>query len=84
MLRGRITRALWLGLLAFLGLYVYGIVIGAFSPAELIGFTVIAAVGAVLFSVHLFRVHRVMSDPGHPEHDRLMRGTQHERERRGF
>lgn len=83
-LREGITRALWLGLLGFLGLYVYGIVMGAFSPGELIGFTVVAVVSAALFVLHLLRVHRAMREPGHPEHDRLMRGTQEERERRGF
>jgi hypothetical protein len=42
-LREKLGALVPLAILAYLGFYVYGLVMGAFSPGELIGFTTIAA-----------------------------------------
>ena len=68
--------------LAFLGFYVYGLVMGVFSPKEMIGFTVLAVFFAASFVVHVVRVRRAMRDP--EQHDRIMHELHTHRERRGF
>ena len=78
----RLSRLFLLAGLAYLGFYVYGLVMGVFSPTEMIGFTVLAALFAAAFVVHVVRVKRAMRDP--QEHDRIMRELHAQRERRGF
>jgi len=79
---GTLSRlALLLGL-AYLGFYVYGLIMGVFSPLELWGFTVLALVFAAAFVVHMVRLRRAMRTPG--AHEQLMREAHVYRERRGF
>jgi membrane protein implicated in regulation of membrane protease activity len=69
--------------MGYLGFYVYGLVMGAFAPLELLGFTVVAIVFAVLFAIHAVRVSRAMRDDDGFRHSEMRR--QHElRQRRGF
>jgi uncharacterized membrane protein len=68
--------------LAYLGFYVYGVVLGVFSPVELIGFTALAFVFTGLFVVHMVRVRRAMRTP--EQRAEMMREAHVYRERRGF
>jgi membrane protein implicated in regulation of membrane protease activity len=68
--------------LAYLGFYVYGLVMGVFSPTEMIGFTVLGVFFAAVFVLHVVRVRRAMRDP--EQHDRIMHELHTQRERRGF
>jgi hypothetical protein len=68
--------------LAYLGFYVYGVVLGVFSPVELIGFTVLAFFFAGVFAVHIVRVRRAMRTP--EQRAAMMRKAHVHRERRGF
>ena len=68
--------------LAYLGFYVYGVVLGVFSPVELIGFTALAFVFTGLFVVHMVRVRRAMRAP--EQRAEMMREAHVYRERRGF
>jgi hypothetical protein len=77
-----LSRLALLGALAYLGFYVYGLVMGVFSPFELLGFTILAVVFAAAFVVHLVRIRRAMKAPG--QHEVMMRQAHVYRERRGF
>ena len=79
---GVLSRLALLVGLAYLGFYVYGIVMGVFSPVEMIGFTTIAAVCLAAFVVHSVRYRRALKDP--QQHDAIMREAHVYRERRGF
>jgi hypothetical protein len=79
---GNISRLALLAALGYLGFYVYGLVMGVFSPFELVGFTIVAAVCAAAFVVHAVRIRRAMRTPG--EHEAIMRQAHVYRERRGF
>ena len=68
--------------LGYLGFYVYGVVMGVFSAVELIGFTVLAAVFAVAFVLHVIRVRRAMRVP--EQRAAVMREEHRFREHRGF
>jgi membrane protein implicated in regulation of membrane protease activity len=68
--------------LAYLGFYVYGLVMGVFSLTGMIGFTVLAVFFAATYVVHTIRVRRAMRDP--EQHDRIMHELHTQRERRGF
>lgn len=68
---------------AYLGFYVYGVIIGVFSPLELIGFTIIAVVltiGSALLAIALRRGWTKLDEPT-PAQARAIRAR---RERRGF
>lgn len=79
---GKLSRLALLVALGYLGFYVYGLVMGVFSPLELFGFTILAAVFAAAFVVHLVRIRRAMKTPG--QHEAIMREAHVFRERRGF
>ena len=79
---GALSRLALLAALAYLGFYVYGIVMGVFSPIEMIGFTIIAALCLAAFVVHSVRYRRALRDPR--QHDAIMREAHVYRERRGF
>jgi hypothetical protein len=79
---GNLTRLALLVALAYLGFYVYGLIMGVFSPFELLGFTILAVVFAAAFIVHMIRLRRAMRTPG--AHEALMREAHVYRERRGF
>jgi mannose/fructose/N-acetylgalactosamine-specific phosphotransferase system component IIC len=83
-LRTKIVTLIWLGMLGFLGFYVYGLVLGVFSPFELVGFTVMAVVFAVLFMFHARRTRRAIHDESHPSHDEMARTARRQLEKRGF
>ena len=75
-------RLLLLGGLVFLGLYCYGLVMGVFSPGEMVGFTVIAVGVVVAYAIHAIRLRRRTEDPS--ERPAIMRELHDQRERRGF
>jgi TRAP-type C4-dicarboxylate transport system permease large subunit len=79
---GSLSRLALLAGLAYLGFYVYGIVMGVFSPLEMVGFTIIAAICLAAFVIHSVRFRRALSDPR--QHDAIMREAHVYRERRGF
>lgn len=67
---------------AYLGFYVFGLVMGVFGPGQIPLFTVIAALVVVAAVVRLLRARRAVEDP-QARHERMR--EQHElRERRGF
>ena len=77
-----IAAALYLAALGYLGLYFYGLFMGAYSPSQLVGFTVVAIGLGAVCAIHALRVHRAMRDP--ETHRELVRKVRHYRERRGF
>lgn len=79
---GNLTRLALLAALAYLGFYIYGVIMGVFSPTELLGFTVLAVAFAAAFVVHMIRIRRAMKTPG--QHEAIMREAHVYRERRGF
>jgi TRAP-type C4-dicarboxylate transport system permease large subunit len=68
--------------LGYIGFYVYGIVLGVFSPVEFIGFTALAFLFVGVFAVHVVRVRRAMRTP--EQRGAMMREAHVHRERRGF
>lgn len=54
---------------------------GVFSPGELIGFAIIAA---VVFGVHAVRVHGAVKHVDDPLHEEIAQAAHEHRERRGF
>ena len=80
--RRSLARLLLLGGLAFLGLYMYGLVMSVFDPLEIVGFTVLAVGVIAAYAVHVFRLKRLMQDP--QQRHELMREMARQRERRGF
>ena len=83
-LEKRLSILAWSGVLGYLVLYVYGLVMGVFSPAELIGFTLVAIGAATAFLVHAIRIRHAILFSDDPAHDHLMRGLHRQREKRGF
>ncbi len=72
-----------LALLGYLGFYVYGIVLGAFSPGELIGFTILAVVFTAGLAAYALRLRRLPPEPVDPSSAQA-RAERALRERRGF
>lgn len=81
-LLGKLSRLALLVALGYLGFYVYGLIMGVFSPIELLGFTILAVVFAAAYIVHALRLRRAMKTAG--QHEALMREAHVYRERRGF
>lgn len=79
---GTATRFGLLVGLGCLGFYIYGLVMGVFTPFELLGFTIVAAVCFAAFIVYTVRLRWAMRTPG--RHEALMRQAHVYRERRGF
>jgi TRAP-type C4-dicarboxylate transport system permease large subunit len=79
---GTLSRLTLLVALGYLGFYVYGIVMGVFSPLEMFGFTIIAVLCVAAFVIHAVRYQRALKDP--QKHDDIMREAHVYRERRGF
>jgi hypothetical protein len=65
----------------FVALFVFFAVLGAFSPAETIAVSIVAALLALAFAVHLYRVRHALSDRGGTDLHRTLNML---RERRGF
>ena len=80
----KIRILIWLGLLAYLGFYVFGIVLGVFSPGDLIGFTILAVVFAVLFAFHTRRTQHALRNVDDPSHEALTKAETKQRAKRGF
>ena len=79
----RLTVAFLLVGLGYLGFYVYGLVMGVFSPFQLVGFTILAVVFATAAIVHFLRTSRALRDDDGFRHSEMKR--QHDlHERRGF
>jgi hypothetical protein len=78
------AAGVWLLALGYVGLYVYCAAIGFFSPGEMVGFGIVAAVLAVLFVVRSVRVMHTIRHPDAPHHDETMRALHRQRELRGF
>jgi hypothetical protein len=74
-------RLLLLGALAYLGFYVYGIVLGVFTPGEMIWFTIVAVICVGVGVVHAIRIRRAMRGP---DRDRITHDLQKHRETRGW
>ena len=81
---GNTTSLLWMLGVGYVCLYAYFVVIGFFSPSEVVGFGIAAALVAAGFVVHMARVHHAMVDHDHSAHADLMRGARNQRELRGF
>ena len=79
---GSLARLGLLAGLAYLGFYVYGLMMGVFSPFELLGFTIVAVVCLAGYVVYAVRLRRAMRTPG--KHEAMMREAHYYRERRGF
>lgn len=75
------SRLLLLGAFAYLGFYVYGLVLGVFSPGEMIGFTILAVICVVAGVVHGIRIRRAMRGS---DRDRITHELQKYRETRGW
>ncbi len=76
--------AFWLLALGYIGLYIYCVAIGFFSPGEMVGFGIVAAVLAVLFVIRTMWVIHTIRDRDAPGHEAVMRGLHRQREHRGF
>lgn len=72
-----------LALLSYLGFYVYGIILGVFSPAELLGFTILAIGFTVGLVAYALRLRRSPPEPADPSSAQA-RAERALRERRGF
>ena len=81
-LLGKFSRLAVLVALGYLGFYVYGLIMGVFSPVELLGFTILAVVFTAAYIIHAVRLRRAMKTAG--QHEALMREAHVYRERRGF
>ena len=82
--RGTFAVVFWLLALGYIGLYIYCAAIGFFSPGEMVGFGIAAAVLAVLFLIRTLFVVRTIRDRDAPGHEAVMRGLRRQREERGF
>ncbi|HEX2467575.1 MAG TPA: hypothetical protein VHJ54_05155 [Solirubrobacterales bacterium] len=80
-LHDRLETILWLAVLAYLGFYVFGLIMGVYSPGEVLYFTIPAAVLACAYVVHAIRSRRAARDRGD---DESLREAQRLRETRGF
>ena len=75
---GSTLMVLGVGLVA---LFLFFAALGAFSPTETIVVSIIAAICAVAFAVHRYRVHHALSGRGGTD---MHRALNIQRERRGF
>lgn len=73
-----------LGLLAYLGFYVFGIVMGVFSPTERWIFTIPAIVFVILYLLYARSVRRAYDDHDDPRHDATVHAARDQREKRGW
>ncbi len=79
-----ISRLVLLAGFAYLGFYVFGVVMNVFAPGDIPLFTVIAFVVVIAGVVHLLRARRAVEEED-PEDRRERMREQHElRQRRGF
>lgn len=81
---GRVQIAFWVLVIALIGFYVSGLVMGIFDPLEMWALTAVVAVLVVLFVLHARRVARMIRDQDEPGHDELRQTLNRMRETRGF
>jgi TRAP-type C4-dicarboxylate transport system permease large subunit len=79
---GTLGRIAVLAALGYLGFYVYGLMMGVFTPMQTVGFSVVAALCLTVFAVYSVRYRRAMKDPS--KQAAMMRQAHVYRERRGF
>jgi hypothetical protein len=77
----RLSTWLALGVCAYLGFYVFGLIMGVFSPGEVPYFTIPAVLFVVLGIVQFVRTRRKATQAAS---DPLTRQSRHLRETRGF
>lgn len=77
-------RLIILGLLAYLGFYVFGIVMGVFSPTERWVLTIPAILFVVLYALYARSVKHAIDDPADPRHDATVKMARDQREKRGW
>jgi hypothetical protein len=56
--RDRLVTAFWLAVLAYLGFYVFGLVMGVYAPGDVLYFTIPAGVLACALVLHVIRSRR--------------------------
>ena len=78
---GVIVSTLMMLAVGLVVLFVFFATLGAFSPAETVAVTIVAAVAAVVFAIHMYRVRHALTEQGGTE---LHRSLNTHRERRGF
>ncbi len=81
-LSSRLSTGLWLAGLVFLGFYVFGLIMGVYSPGEVLYFTVPAAVLTVAAVAYLIWGRR--STAARADEDETIRDSRRLREGRGF
>jgi len=78
----RLIRLALLAGLAYLGFYFYGLVMGVFSPVQMVGFSAIALGIVIAVSIYAFHLSRKPRDP--LEEARLTHDLHTQQSRRGF
>ena len=79
--RDRLSTFLVLSAAVYLGFYVFGLVMGVYSPGEVLYFTIPALVMTILLVIYTVRARRA---PRPDADDPLVHTAQHLRETRGF
>lgn len=69
-------------MLAFLGFYVFGLVMGVYTPGEVLYFTIPAVLAAAAYIVHIILYRRTVKAYGYDRE--AMHDAQRLRETRGF
>ena len=77
----RLSTGLWLAGMAFLGFYLFGLIMGVYLAGEVLYFTIPAGGFAVAFATYLARGGRLGTTESD---DEATRETRHLREERGF
>ncbi len=73
-----VVDSFWLIVISFVGLYVFLLVLGGFTPASAGGVSLIVGLGIVLLGIHFWRQHRHVYEV---THDPRIKSA---RERRGY
>ena len=77
---GYVGLSFWALAGGVVALYAFGLVMGVFSPSQLLGWTIVAVVLALLLGWHSHKVHIAIQERD-PD---LMRSLNEAREKRGF
>jgi hypothetical protein len=80
----RVTRLVLLGALAYLGFYVFGLVMGAYGPGDVMGFTAIAALAVAGFAGYAVIDDYRSKHGGSELEPELVHELRDQRERRGY
>lgn len=83
--RDRLVTAFWLAVLAYLGFYVFGIVMRVYAPGDVLYFTIPAGLFACALVVHAIRSRRAASARAAARADEEFARAEHRlREERGW